>query len=289
MKTKNIFYLTAALVLGGSLVFSSCKKKEKEDSDTDSAQDHSMAETQSNDVVNIGDEASSGSLSNYKLSQPGSVYSLCATITRDTMNTSDNDTLIVDFGTAGCTGLDGRTRSGRLTYIYTHGMHYRDSANVINVSSNNYVVDGNQVNINSKTITNMGHVTSGMLTWHVIADISIVKANGKTIHWTTDKNKVLLQGELPNHHIQWSNAKVAVYGSASGTSASGETYSVSVPQSTWLVRDFTCTSDRRYFVSGEMDLTPSGKQTRRINFGNGSCDNQATVTINGNVYNITLH
>ena len=44
----------------------------------------------------------------------------------------------------------------------------------------------------------------------------------------------------------------------------------------------------RHIVSGSLALTPSGKPTRYVDFGTGACDDQATVTINGNVYNITL-
>ncbi len=44
----------------------------------------------------------------------------------------------------------------------------------------------------------------------------------------------------------------------------------------------------RNIVAGQLAITPDGKATRYINFGTGTCDNDATVTINGNVYNITL-
>jgi hypothetical protein len=169
-------------------------------------------------------------------------------------------------------------------------MHYRDSGNVISVSSSNYIVDGNTININSKTIKNLGHITNGSLTWSIDANISITKSNGKTIQCSTKKTKVLLAGERPNHlPIDWAHAQIAIYGSASGTSANGEGFTASVAQSSWLVRNFNCTGSRKYFVAGELDFTPGTKPTRYINFGSGNCDNQATVTISGHVYNVTLH
>jgi hypothetical protein len=290
MTTKTIVASLTLAVLSIGLILSSCKKKEKDDNDTSGAEDHTVAETQSNDIVNIGDQASYGSMSTYKMAQGGqeSIYSACATIILDTLIHSDNDTLSVNFGT-GCTGTDGRLRSGILQYIYTAGMHYRDSGNVISVSANNYTVDGNSINITSKTIKNLGHITGNKLTWNIVGNMSITKADGKTIQWTTDKTKVLLSGERPNGlPIDWAHAQIAIYGTASGTAANGDSFTASVAQATWLVRDFNCTSYRKCFVAGELDFTPGSKLTRYVNFGTGTCDNLASVTINGNVYNITL-
>jgi hypothetical protein len=290
MNKKIIITSIALATMSAGLIFSSCKKKEVVDSDTDAAADHTNVETHANDIVNIGEQASYGATTTYKLvHQQENIYSTCATITNAALNTTDNDTLTVNFGT-GCAGLDGRTRSGMLQYIYTAGLHYRDSGNVINVSSFNYVVDGNAININSKTIKNLGHITNGDLTWSIAANMSVTKSNGKTIQWTTNKTKVLLAGETPNNQpIDWAHAQIAIYGSASGTSANGESFTANVAQSAWLVRNFNCTGYRKCFVAGELDFTPGTKPTRYINFGTGSCDNTATVTISGHVYTITLH
>jgi len=290
MTKKTIITSVALTIISAGLIFSSCKKKQKDDDDTTAAEDHVVAETQSNDIVNIGDQASYGSMTTYKLGQQPqeSIYSACATITSYTANSADNDTLIVNFGSS-CIGADGRTRSGILQYVYTAGLHYTDSGNVISVSANNYVVDGNAVNISSKTIKNLGHITANKLTWAIDANITINKADGKTITWTTSKTRVLLAGEQPNNlPVDWAHTQIAVYGTASGTSANGESFTASVAQASWLVRDFNCTGYRKCFVAGELDFTPASKLTRYVNFGTGACDNLASVTINGNVYNITL-
>ena len=280
-------FVVAVFFIG--IIIYSCKKKEKVDNNIDAAADHIVAETQSNDIVNIGEQASAGSMTTYRLpNQQENIYTTCATITLDTLVKTDADTLIVDFGTS-CTGTDGRTRSGILQYISTAGFHYRDSGNVIVVSSNNYVVDGNKININSKTIKNLGHITNGNLTWSVSANMSIVKTNGGTMQWASNKTKVLLAGEqLHNLPIDWAHAEIALYGSASGTSANGESFTANVTQANWLVRNFNCTGYRKCFVAGELDFTPAGKATRYVNFGTGNCDDLATITIDGTVNSVTL-
>lgn len=293
---KKIIYMTTAALVCSGLLFTSCKKKETEDNDTTSAAEHALGETHSNDITNIGTQASYGSMSTYRSGQPDQVYTGCAVITFDTTNSSGIDSMTVDFGT-GCTGGDGRVRKGKLVYTHHHGLHYRDSSNVITVSTpgNTYYVDGDQVIINSKTITNNGHdATNGYLSWTVTCDLKINRANGNVLTWTATKYKFLTAGETHNiPAIDWPHAKVAIYGGGNGThtkaGGSSQSFSISVSQADWLVRDFSCSTSRRFFVAGIMTITPSGKPARIINFGTGTCDNNATVTINGHVYNITLH
>ena len=42
-------------------------------------------------------------------------------------------------------------------------------------------------------------------------------------------------------------------------------------------------------VAGEIQIQPAGGNLKTINYGNGTCDDQATVTINGSTYPITLN
>ena len=299
-----MIFLSAVSVLAGSLFFTSCKKKQVEDNDTEGARDHTEAEAHSNDITNIGSQASygnlTGSLSTYKLANPETDLSTCAVVTFDTLDHTDLvDTMDVDFGSTGCAPANGygRIRKGLLRYIYTAGKHYRDSGCVINVSTpgNTYYVStnqgsaNNQIIINNKTITNKGHVVGGMLTWNITAEITVNRASGGSFHWTTNKTKVLIAGEKPlGQPIDWPNARVGVYGDASGTTAKGESFTVNVSQASKLERNFTCGQFRKYFVAGIMEFTPHNKPTRYINFGTGNCDADAVVTINGNTYNITL-
>ncbi|HEX7414167.1 MAG TPA: hypothetical protein VF411_08985, partial [Bacteroidia bacterium] len=262
-------------------IISSCKKQEAIDSNTFATQDHILIETHADDIVNIGMQASYGSMSTYKLNPINNIYNTCATITFNSLNPTDSDTMNVNFGTS-CTGIDGRVRSGSIQYIYRGGFHYLDSSNVINVSATNYIVDGNKITINSETIKNMGHITNGNLTYSITANTSILKVKGGTIQCTSNRTKVLLAGEQPNNlPIDWAHAQIAIYGTASGTSANSENFTANISQANSLVRNFDCTAYRKFFVAGEEDFTPANKPTRYINFGTGACDNQAIITING--------
>jgi hypothetical protein len=236
-------------------------------------------------------------LSTYRLgdgSSNNTYLSACATIYHYNADSLNGDTVLVDFGT-GCTGLDGRVRSGKIQYVYTGGRYYRDSGIVINVTPMGYAVDGYAVS-GSKTITNKGRI-NGNMTWNITANFNIVKPNGGgTIIWNTNRVKTLLNTSVvysgPANPINWPSARVGITGSAWGNSANGTNFTATVTSQ--LVRDFSCSPfsgqpHRHPFIQGSVDFTPGTKPVRHIDFGNGACDTQATVTINGNTYAITLH
>ena len=82
---------------------------------------------------------------------------------------------------------------------------------------------------------------------------------------------------------QWSDDVYLVTGSASGTGSQGGTFSATITSA--LKRTVAC----HQFVSGTVEVTPANRPTRYIDFGNGDCDNIATVTVNGHSHTITLH
>ena len=114
MKTSKIIFRSLLAMATMTLVLTSCKKKDAEDSDTGSATDNAFAEASYNDMGTIADQGSSGSLSSYRLGDGGSLLSACATITLNNANNTNPDTLTVDFGTADCMCLDGRNRRGKI-------------------------------------------------------------------------------------------------------------------------------------------------------------------------------
>lgn len=303
MKAKQLFYGLSALVLVGSLTLTSCNKKKNNsepevDKDQSGASDNALAENMMNDVVNIGSQGSEdGTVSTYKSTKAmADAYfmSACATVS---VNTTAK-TFTVDFGSTPCLCLDNRMRSGQLYFDYSGSTSfptaYRMPGFKMTVTSNNYIVDGYTVNITNKTITNTTpngfNPATTNLTWSISANVSINKPNnGGTVTWNCNRTKELVNTNDPLCYqgqtapIVWSKAKIRLNGSASGTTASNESYNASIIN---LVRDFgACKINGRYpFISGQLNFTPGSKPTRYVDFGNGSCDNGATVTINNISY-----
>jgi outer membrane murein-binding lipoprotein Lpp len=314
LKTLFATALVAAVLAG-------CKKEKTEDIDTDTsaAEDNAFAENTSSDVNSIADQAVDGnsSLSSFRLEDASSVLSACATVTRDTIN----HIVTVTFDGTPC--IDGRTRSGVLTFNYSASpagsRHYRDPGFTCTVTSSNYVVDNNQVNIVNKTITNITHggIPAGYdpMTenekWTIVANISITRPNGAVLSWNCNRTKELLNtstvcpaSDFANFPlsdtipINWPMARVGITGTASGTRTyNSVTESVSVSITSQLVRDFGACSDgnRHPFFMGELDHTRSGRPTRHMNFGSdaagnisNNCDRYVliTFTVNGNPHSV---
>ena len=262
------------------LLFTACKKNnDTTDNDTSAAGDNALAEGTYNDVHNIADQASSGSLSSYDVtynSNEKGLLSACATVTRDTVSVPH--TITINFGTTNCMCSDGRNRRGIINVSYSG--HYRDSASTHTITFSNYFVNDNQV-MGTKTVTNIGRNAAGHSVFNISVNGTIIKAsNGGTITWTSTRQREWIAGE--NTPI-WSDDVYLITGTASGTNAHGNTFTAQITSA--LRKEISC----RHFVSGTFTLTPSGKATRTIDFGNGACDDIAPVTINGNVYTITLN
>lgn len=289
MKTKKFIISSLVLLTTAAILFTGCRKREEEDNDTSSASDHAFAEGCFNDLSSIAEQASDGSMTTFRNGgDNGTLLSACATVTWDTLNQSNTDTLTIDFGNTNCLCSDNRYRKGKIIVSYTGGQHYRDSGLVATITPSNYFVNNHQI-LGTKVVTNRGHINNGRLQWDINVNGQIILANnGGTITWQTTKTKVLLQGEtVYNGPINWLQAKWEISGNVNGTAANGESFSVVT--TTPLLRDMTCpTNYRRYFTSGKYDFTPETRPVRHVDMGNGTCDNQCAVTINNNTYYVTL-
>ena len=299
MKRTKIAF--AALMFTMVVSVLSCKKDSNTNNDADTdvsgASDNALAENTSNDIVSIASQSADNTsltLSTFRSSDPSEDLSSCATVSRDTVT----KIVTVTFNNSTC--VDGRTRNGSLVFNYsasTNGaVHYRDPGFTCSVTSNNYIVDGNQVSILSKTITNTTPVgfnpASTNETWNITANISIVKASGATVSWTCNRVKTLLNTSTTYTDaatpIDWHNARIGITGTANGTRANGETFTANVTSQ--LIRDFGgCNINGRHpFIQGTLTYSPTGKATRYFDYGSGTCDLDATVTINGVPHPITL-
>jgi hypothetical protein len=318
MKTTKISLSMAIFMIAASLLFTDCRKRDKTpapepDNEQSSASDNAVAENTSNDIISMGSQVSenTGTMTTYRGSSAEEFMLIapCATITPG----YTNGTLVatqytVDFGTTGCTGQDGRVRTGKLFFDFSGSTgwpkRYRNPGFKMVITSSNYVVDGYAVAISGKTITNTTPITiptgtnpGTNITWAINANISITKPNnGGTVSWTCSRTKELVNTNDPNCYqgqgsaILWTKAIVKLNGTASGTNSQSESFSSTA---TNLVRDFNCAPDggkphRHPFISGTIDYTPGTRATRHIDYGNGDCDFNATVTINGQTFTMPV-
>src|SRR5262245_8939329 len=137
IKSNFIKGLTASVITTLSLI--ACQKdsnKSVKDSDIQSAQDNSLAESNYSETTLFVDMAATLN-GNFSLRQADGanareegVFSTCTTVTVDTV--ASPHVITIDFGATNCMCLDTRKRRGKIIATYTG--RYRDAGMVVNIS-----------------------------------------------------------------------------------------------------------------------------------------------------------
>ncbi len=269
-----------------SLILGGCKKATPTtDSETTSSNENAFAQSRFNESGSISDQAASGSLSSYRLAPgagTGSLLSACATLTFDTINHSNPDTIIINFGTTNCLCSDLRYRRGIIYVTYTKP-HYWDSLDVITLSFSNYYVNDYGIS-GVKTMTNEGRI-NGQSTYNsTVTNGMITKpANSGGGSYTYNENITRKWTAGESTPLIWFDDVFQYTGSSNGVSSTGSGYTATITNP--LVYKLDCPE---WIVQGTIDFTPIGKATRVIDFGTGNCDNICTVTISGTVYTLYM-
>lgn len=190
----------------------------------------------------------------------------CATVT---LNNTDPDTypkiMTLDFA-SGCTGIDGLTRKGKI--IATLSGRIRTAGTSITISFDNYSVNDFKLEGEFSITNNSGNsglsfttqTTNGKLTYP-----------GGTLYYTHSGNHTLTQtagAGTPS----FLDDSFSLTGSGTTTSSLGNSLTVNI--TTPLVKKATCAN----IVSGVEQFTYNNINGT-LDFGDGSCDNLAALTI----------
>ena len=241
------------------------------------------------DVMGANDEvgmAGLGIFGSMSPTEPGETNRVtsCFTVTINrTPNTTFPLEIVLDFGT-GCLGRDGITRSGKMKTTYTNRM-LMPGAKATTVFENYKM---NDISISGKhEITNTS--TATVFQYNVVVENGrLSKPNGNYIEWNSNKTISQVSG-LGTPFIPLDDI-YQVTGMSNGKTKRADVVVAWKNEITQpLVKKFSC----RWVVEGRISTV---RENSRINtpwvavldFGNGSCDNKATVSINGSVYEISL-
>ncbi len=275
---KKVVFLFS--FLAGIIFFlASCSKTTSTDTTFTAVQDDAYAESIFDNVTNITDEAYDLSSVRFKSSETTQnriFLSSCATVTLDT--TVYPRVLTIDFGDTNCLCNDGRYRRGKILVSFTG--RYRKPGTIITTTFNNYYVNDNQVE-GTKVVTNNGFNDKGHLSWTISVNAMITLANGEgTISWKSQRTREWTEG-FATPRDRWDNVFM-ITGKSEGQRASGTKWTRVITKP--LEVKLAC----RFIVSGTMEIKVEGKPVRTLDFGNGECDNLATVTVDGKTRTIHL-
>jgi len=206
----------------------------------------------------------------------------CATLTLvTTPGTTYPITVTAVFNGTGCG--DGRVRTGTLTAVYsgrwfTTGTTVTitsDAANPYTVSG--YVVEG--VN----TITNTSGTTGNPSFTSVVTNGKVTTPNGDEILRSGTRNYEMTGGSTTPLDV--TDDVWQLTGSVNGTTSTGKQYTATVDVATPIVKAQSC----KWIQSGVIEITPAGGGVvRTIDYGNGTCDNKASVTYGSWSMDITM-
>ncbi len=259
------FYKFLVVLISISLIIS-CKKKEKEEApDWASAQDQSIGDVLWQDIYKMVDEeAQSNGVSSIRS---------CGNVSLNPVSGFPT-TLTIDFGIAGCMGADGRYRRGKIEAQLTG--KWRDSLTVVTVNPINYSVDGYKVE-GSKRIENKGYL-NGNLTYDVtVSNGKITLPDNTFFTWNSNIQYEWIEGEnttFLSHGLPGVLDDVyLIKGTYSGINRANLNYTSIITSP--IRRELSC----KWPVSGKLNITPQGLDTRIIDFGDGTCDNDAKVSV----------
>jgi hypothetical protein len=199
----------------------------------------------------------------------------CAVITFDTA--SNARTITIDYG-SGCTCWDGRTRSGQIVISWTGP--YVQTGSSFGINSINYFVNNNKFAIH-KTVVNSGDNAQSQPYFNVAeSDTVTLDSTNQTITWTSNRVRTWTDGYSTPYVL--ADDVYSITGSGNGTDRDGDAYTCTITNP--LMVKFGCP----WIEAGTFQFNSAKFSQLTIDFGTGTCDNEATVTLNGNTYNIHM-
>ncbi|HWH63104.1 MAG TPA: hypothetical protein VNS50_07505 [Ginsengibacter sp.] len=307
MKHLNQISKVTGLLLMSAVVFFSCKKDNttSQSADTpevtaaiDATQSVAVAEAQYDDVFNItmgvqtsdiGENIGIGAgvgiiYSNVTnpdgtpTSTPDSATSRCFTVTVvPHIAHQFPKTVTIDFGTEGCLGKDGKLRKGKIVTIYTGPMAIPGSTT--STTFVDYFVDSFKIE-GTHTVENTSLSNKAQWTVKVIDGKITNINNGNWRKWSSFKVHTQVDGNgTPLYPL---DDKFEITGHSSGSNSNGNSWTAEIVNP--LIKKFTCP----WRVKGTVNITRNNT-TAVLDYGDGTCDDKATVTINGVTHIITLH
>ncbi|PUZ27797.1 hypothetical protein GA0116948_106115 [Chitinophaga costaii] len=278
MKTyfsTNRVLASAALGLGMMTVFFACKKDNKNDANTTSnvvatnnaiaaIGNESTASASYSDVFEVGYQGTSSVTDDGRTTtattEPSQYYGYTYTVV-PVMGWPKTFTL--DFGD-GSVGQDGNTRSGKIIVNMPHA--FAVPGNTIEITTENYTVNGIKVE-GTETLTNNSNQSA--LNFNQLITGSITVDDTTSFDYSSTKNLIV------------DNDGFKLLGNAKLVYPTGDSASITITDT--LVKNWSCA----HIAKGKATIT-RGKISGTIDYGNGICDDSATVVVGNNTKYINI-
>lgn len=283
---KKIIFLSAILLASSIITLNSCKKKTEVDNETQSVVDNALCEQQFMAIQPVVNDKGIRENGLKRTAATCETWTILGAISGTNTPNVASDTIVngadffqngpvtfqIDYGTIGCVGADGVFRKGKINI--TTAKKWKKYGNTLTVDLIGYMA--NTVNytgqvqitrLDSLTLTTNiinGHCTNG--TWNI--DYAGTKTMKQIAGFSTK--------------LDASDDIYSITGNSSGKNREGRNFTTSITSA--LIKKTNC----KWLTSGTLELTPDGFATRIVDFGSGTCDDDATFTVNGQTVSFKL-
>lgn len=246
----------------------SCEKEAKLDTETQSSIDYSIVEPLFTNVLMLTDQVllKSQNIDNSSISNTS-----CANVTVLHSNPNDTSvfpkTIVFDFDSTGCFYRKKLTKGIFKVQI---NADYGTQDNQMNISFENYQV--NNINISGNIIINSPEASKYGFTV-VSGEISF---DSKKITYNAVKELILINTGLEANNYR-------LNGKANGVNSEGLSFEAEITQT--IEKSLNCNFNKK----GIVKVKPDELVERFLNFGEGDCNSNAIITINGYNYTFDLN
>jgi hypothetical protein len=279
MKT-NLFN-SISVVLFAASIFASCDREDGVQQGTEQEEEQiiesaSISEDASDDALEITAIAEA-----QLMASGGRVASdMCAVITHDLANKR----IIVDFGD-GCVGPYGRERKGKIIITYSH---------IIGDSIANRIITFENYFVNNKGVTGVIELRDisingegNLVCTKRLVDLTITFPNGEQVVFNGSRIREWIGGAGDDDR---NNNVYRITGSVKGRWTTGRTFTHEIVEP--IIADWSCAAQGNFArISGIVEVTKLGgyvDRKRRVDYGNGECDNIIVITTFRRTYNVTV-
>jgi hypothetical protein len=209
---------------------------------------------------------------------------VCANVSLSPLGASFPKTLTIDYGT-GCIGTDGVSRSGKIVAVFDG--NFRAENTTINVSFEDFM-NGQYLVTGTDSITNTGNNGGQPTFTEVQRDVNI-SWGAQQILWEADLIRAWSEGNATNFTTDTVGGTLDLAGldddvfSISGTAIGND--SNTHPFTAEITQSLSLPSSCQWITTGMMIVNPVNYNAGTIDYGNGDCDKQSTIEVDGEVYN----
>jgi hypothetical protein len=284
MNRKGLFSMSVVM-LATTIFISGCKKLVHQN--IQAASNSSVAIIAYNDVFEQLNAAVDSSLDEKTVAAWNLAGTVCADVSLSSLGTAFPKTLTIDYGSE-CIDAEGISRTGKIVAVFSGD--FRDENTTIILSFDEFSA-GQYSLAGTDSITNNGVDASGNPVFSEVLRNAVISWGNQSIQWNADFTRTWIEGDTTNFDTDTTGGTLGLaglnddvfelIGSASGNDSN--THPFTLETTSPLVLQTAC----KYIKEGTFEISPANFNNGTVDYGTGECDKQATIEVDGEVFNFT--